>query len=176
MGQNGLEDDYKDSDVVPKVNKTDMAGMTEAIKEYLRSPHGIIRAPLVYIITKTIAVQNYGDYPKYVAPDDEMIAKMSHLPLNKKKVHNEKSAQTVKEHMGEYEINNKSVYDILDQDCKVNVLYPNVKQHKSKMDSRGAFYAIYSRWLGPIHVNITGSKTKLAFQMLTYSDEKNAWK
>ena len=34
-GQERLEDEYKDPDVLPKVNKVDMAGLMESIKEYL---------------------------------------------------------------------------------------------------------------------------------------------
>ena len=45
-GQKKLKDEYKDSNVLPKINKFDMAGIMEAIKEYLRSSHGIIRVPL----------------------------------------------------------------------------------------------------------------------------------
>ena len=34
--QKELKDEYKDPDMLPKINKSDMAGMMEAIKEYLR--------------------------------------------------------------------------------------------------------------------------------------------
>ena len=44
--------------MLPKVN---MAGMKEAIEEYLRSCHGVVRAPLASIIRKTILVETYGD-------------------------------------------------------------------------------------------------------------------
>ena len=36
-GQKKLKDKYKDPDVLPKVNKSDMAGTIEDIKEILRS-------------------------------------------------------------------------------------------------------------------------------------------
>ena len=36
-GQKKINREYKDPDVLPKVNKSDMAGTMEAIKEYLRS-------------------------------------------------------------------------------------------------------------------------------------------
>ena len=36
-GQKRLKDEYKDSNVLPKMNKSDMAGMMESIKEYHRS-------------------------------------------------------------------------------------------------------------------------------------------
>ena len=49
---------------------------------------------------------------------------------------------------------------ILDQICKDTDLYPYVKQHKSKRDGRGAFYAIHSRWLGSNHVNATASEAE----------------
>ena len=39
--------------------------------------------------------------------------------------------------MAEYEIDNRSVYDILDQICKNTDLYPYVKQHKSKHSTPG---------------------------------------
>ena len=67
-GQKRLEDKYKDQDVLPKVNKTYMTGMIEAIKEYLRSPHSVLRVPFAYIIRKTITAQICGDYPKYATP------------------------------------------------------------------------------------------------------------
>ena len=46
----------------------------------------VIRAPLAYIIRKTILVQTYGDNPKYATPDNEMIARMLHLPQDKNKL------------------------------------------------------------------------------------------
>ena len=69
-----------------KVNKADMVGMMEAIKEYLRSCFGVIRAPLVYIIRKITIVQTYCDYPKNVTPDDKMIIRMLQLPPDKNKL------------------------------------------------------------------------------------------
>ena len=57
------------------------------------------------------------------------------------------------------------VYDILNQIYKDTDLYPYVKQHKSKRDGRGAFYAIYSRWLVLNHVNVTASEAEMALQM-----------
>ena len=69
---------------------------------------------MAYIIRKTITVQTYGDYPMYATPDDEMIARMLHLPSDKNKVHNEQSAQSVTKHMTEYKIDSRRVYDILD--------------------------------------------------------------
>ena len=81
---------------------------------YLRSSHGVIRAPLAYIIRKTITVHVYHDFPKYATPDNKMIARMLHLPPDKNKLHNKQSAQLVTEHTAEYEIDNRNVYDILD--------------------------------------------------------------
>ena len=40
---------------------------------------------------------------------------MSYLPPDKKRLHNEQSAQSVKEHTAEYKIDYRSVYDIFDQ-------------------------------------------------------------
>ena len=51
-GQTWFEDDYKDTDMLPQVIKTDMTVMMEAIKEYLRLHHGVVRAPLAYIIRR----------------------------------------------------------------------------------------------------------------------------
>ena len=79
-GQKKLKDEYKDPNLLPKINKSDTAGMIESIKEYLRLHCGVIQAPLAYIIRKTITVQTHGDYPMYATPDDEMIARMLHLP------------------------------------------------------------------------------------------------
>ena len=83
-------------------------------------------------------------------------------------MHNKQTAQSVKVYTAEYKIDNRSVYDILDQICKDTDLYPYVKKHKSKRDGRGAFYAIHSRWLFPNHVNMTASEVELALQVSMY--------
>ena len=113
--------------MLPQDNKADKTGNIESIKEYIRSCHGDVRMPLVYIIRKTILVQTYVDYPTYATLDDEMITSMLHLPPDKNRLHNEQSAQSVKEHTAEYEIDNRSVYDILDQICKETDSYSCLK-------------------------------------------------
>ena len=65
-GQKKLNDKYKDPDILPMINKSDMAGTMEAIKEYFRSCHSVMRAPLTHVIKKTILVQTYGDYPMWL--------------------------------------------------------------------------------------------------------------
>ena len=175
VGQKKLKNEYKDPNMLPKINKSDMAGTMEAIKEHLRSRQGVIRAPLVYIIRKTIKVQTYGNYPLYATSDDKMMTKMLHLPADKNKIYNKQSVQSVTQCRPEYKIDNRTVYDILNQICMDTDLYPYVKQHKSKRDGRGAFYAIHSRWLGLNHVNATESEAEMALQMSTYNGEKKAW-
>ena len=54
-------------------------------------------------------------------------------------------------------------------------LYPYVKQHKLKRDSREAFYAIHSRWLGPNQVNTMALEAEMALQTSTFDREKRAW-
>ena len=49
-GENRLKHNYKDPDVLPKTNKSDMAETMEAIGEFLRSCHSVTRAPLAYIL------------------------------------------------------------------------------------------------------------------------------
>ena len=93
----------------PKVNKADMTGMMESIKEYLGSCHGVVRVPLAHVFRKTVIVQPFGDSLKYTTSDNEMIARMLHLPPDKNRLHNEQSAQSVKGHKTEYEIDNRSV-------------------------------------------------------------------
>ena len=72
-GQKRLEDEYKDLNMLPKVNKADMAGTMKSIEEYLQKRHDVVRAPLAYVIRKNIIVQVYGDYPQYASPDNTMI-------------------------------------------------------------------------------------------------------
>ena len=147
--QKKLKDEYKDPNMLPKVNKSDMAGMMEFIKEYLRSCHRVVKTPLACIISKSITVQTYGEYPMYATPDNQMINRMLHLPPDKNRLLLEKDVQKAQDCTTEYKIDNRTVYDVKGSDLKV-------KQHKSKRDSRGMFYAIHSRWLGPNHVNVTG--------------------
>ena len=52
--------------MLPEVNKADMAGMMESIKNI----------PLAYMKRKTITVQIYNDYPKYATPVNKMITRM----------------------------------------------------------------------------------------------------
>ena len=44
--QKKLKDEYRDPDLLPKINISDMEGMMESIKEYLRLHHGVLRASL----------------------------------------------------------------------------------------------------------------------------------
>ena len=161
--------------MLPQINKCDMAGKNDAIEEHLRSCQGAVRAPLVYIIRMTILVQTYGDYPEYATPDDEMITRMLHLPPDRNKLLSEQDARTAKAHTAEYEIDSRSVYNVLDQICKDIDLYPYVKQHKSTRDSRKAFYANHSSWLGLNHEKTITSKAKMASQMSTYDGDKKGW-
>ena len=89
---------------------------------------------LAYVIKKTVIVQTYGDYPKYVTPNDEMITRMLHLSPNKNILQNQQSAQSLMEHMAEYKIDNRNVHDILGKIYQDTDLYPYVKQHKFKRD------------------------------------------
>ena len=174
-GQKRLEDEYKDPDVPPKINESVIAGMMEAVKEYLRSHQGVMKAPLAYIIMKTMLVQTYGKYLMYATPDDEMIVRMLHLPPDKNKLLQEGDAQTAKAHTAECEIDNRSVYDILNQICKDTGLYPYVKQHKSSRDNREVYDAIHSKSLDPNHIDATALEAEMALQMSTCDIEKKAW-
>ena len=119
-------------------------------------------------------VQTYGEYPKYATPDDEMIARTLHLPQKRNKIFVQSVVQSTKAHTAEYKIDNKTVYDILDQICKDTDLYPYVKKHKSKRDDQGVYYAIHSMWLGQNHAYATASEAEMALQMSVYDGEKKA--
>ena len=82
MGQRKLENEYKDQDVLPKINKADMVGTMEAISVYLWSHCGVERAPIAYIIGKRMTVQKaYDVYPWYSPPVNKMLDKMLNLPM-----------------------------------------------------------------------------------------------
>ena len=132
-------DKYKDPDVLSKVNKSDMAGMMETIQKYLRLCCGVVRALLKYVTRETIIGQIYGDYSKYATLDNKMIAMALHLSLDKNKLNNKKVLSQSRNIWPEYEIKNRSVYEILDKICKDTNLYPYVKQNKFKWDERGHF-------------------------------------
>ena len=95
----------------------------ESIKEYLRLCCIVIQAPLSYVIRRTIMLQAYGHYPTYATPNDEIFTRMLHLPSEKNKSLSETNPQTIQVHMAEYEIDNRIIYDILDQICKDKDLY-----------------------------------------------------
>ena len=75
----------------------------------------------------------------YATPDDQMIARMLHLPPDMNKLLLERDVHKVQDHTAEYVIDNRMVYDVLDQICKDTDLYPYVKQLKSKGYGRGHF-------------------------------------
>ena len=106
-----FHDACTDPDILPDVNNAKMAGTMKVIKEYLHSCHGIMRAPFAYVIRKTTIVQTCGDYPKCVSPDDEIFARMLHLPPENNKLYGEKIAQSVKEAYSRVQNN---IYNILD--------------------------------------------------------------
>ena len=60
-GQKRLEDEYKDPDVLPRINEYSMAGTIEAIEEYLRSCFGVTRAPLAYVIRRNVIIETYSE-------------------------------------------------------------------------------------------------------------------
>ena len=94
-GQKKLKDEYKDPNMLPKIKKSDMTGMMEGTEDYFRLCHGVMWAPLAYVIRKTIAVQTYSDYLTYATPDGEMITRMLNLPLEKNMLLHETATQTV---------------------------------------------------------------------------------
>ena len=63
----------------------------KSISDHIRSCLGVVRIPLAYIIRKIIIVQTYDDCPKYAIPNNNMIARMLHLPPDKNKLHNKQS-------------------------------------------------------------------------------------
>ena len=75
----------------------------------------------------------------YATSEDEMITRMLHLPPDKNKLLLESSADRVKDHTAEYIIDNRMVYDILDQICKDTDLIQDVKQQKPTRDGRMAY-------------------------------------
>ena len=89
-----------------------------------------------------------------------MIARIIHLSPDKNKLLLEHNVHSVKEHRPENKINNRTVYNTLAQICKDTDMYPYVKKHMSKRDGRGAYYAIYSKWLGPDHVSMMASEAE----------------
>ena len=98
---------------------------------------------------------------------------MLHLPTELNRIYREYIATSRKDYTATYKIDNKHIYDILDQICNDTKVYPNVKQYKSKQNGRGAFYATHKRWLGPNHINETASKAEAALQTLTCISKKN---
>ena len=61
--------------MLPKVNEADMAEAMETTKECPRSCSGVMRASIAHVNRKIIIVQAYGDYPRYVTPDNKMITR-----------------------------------------------------------------------------------------------------
>ena len=98
-----LVDEQKDPDLLPKVNKTNMAGMIEAIKTYLSSCYGVKRMPLTYIIRKTIVIQTDITYLQCT------ITMMLHLPMEQNKLCSEEAASSRKQHKVAYRINNRAI-------------------------------------------------------------------
>ena len=67
--------------------------------------------------------KTHFDKPTYVTPDNQVISRMLHKTPEENKLLLEQDAQSVRVHTAEYEIDNRSVYDILGQICKVTNLY-----------------------------------------------------
>ena len=103
-------------------------------------------------------MQTHGDYPMYETPDNERIT----LPSEKKKSSNMINTKIAQAHTGEYEIDNRTICDVLDQICKDTDLYSYLKQQQSKRNGRRAYYTIHSRWFGANHVNMTASEAEMA--------------
>ena len=74
-----------------------------------------------------------------------------------------------------YKIDNRIVYNILDQICMDIGLYLYVRQYKSKRDGRGSFFVIHTRRLVPNLVNTTASEAEAALLTFAYDGKKKAW-
>ena len=95
----------------------------EVIEEHLRSCLGVIRKPLAYDIMKTIIVQVYGYYPMHATPcQDVRLATRQEQTLSKGRCSINTNAYS--------RVQDRHVYDILDQICMYTDLYPYVKQLK----------------------------------------------
>ena len=100
-----------------------------------------------------------------------MIARILHLSMEQNRQIN---GHLQKEGTTTNNIDTRTFYDILDQNCKDTDLYSYVKQFKSKQDDRGIFYAIHARWQGPNHV-IGKFEAEVALQTLTCDGKKKVW-
>ena len=87
----------------------------ESIEEHLRSCSGVKRAFLAYIIRKIITVQTYDIYSWHTTPEDKIIARMLHLPMEQNRFWTESMASTRAEHRAAYKIDNRTAYANLDQ-------------------------------------------------------------
>ena len=103
--------------MLPKVNKANKVGTMEAIKEYLRLHCGVMRGHLAYVIMETTVVKTYDEYHRYVTTDNKIFTMMLHLPQDKNRLSIESLVSFAKEHTPEYEIDNRGVYDIINQIC-----------------------------------------------------------
>ena len=140
--------------MLPEVNKADMTQMMEAIEEYFRSCHDVVRAPLAYVIRKTIIFQTYGDYPKCMTPDNKMIVRMLHLSQDKSKLLLKHSISLIKENSVEYDVDNRTIYDILDQICKDTDVSICQAAQVQKEWKRGVLcYPLYVPRLKPCKLN-----------------------
>ena len=106
-----------------------------------------MRAPLAYIIRVIIKVQTHCDYSRYVTLDNKI------LPV-------------------EYEIDNRTVYDII-RSAKMRI-YIYVKPNKFKGWQRGILCHPL-QVARPKSCEFTVSDPEAALQILTYDGEKKSW-
>ena len=78
--QEKLEEKYKETNTLPKVNVTDMTGEMESIEEYLRLHCCVMNAPLTYVLRKNDGLNNWLNFNHMFitskTPNDEMIIRV----------------------------------------------------------------------------------------------------
>ena len=103
------DDDYKDPFMLHRINKTDMPGMIKTIKEKLRSHQCVVKS--------SSSINHQENH----SPDNDMITRMSHLPPDENKLLLEHNIHSVKEHIEEYDVDNRTVYDRSDLQGYISV-------------------------------------------------------
>ena len=108
-----------------------MAGMMEAIREYLRSHCDVQKALLAYIIRKKVIIHIFA-IARYAPLDTKMIMRIVHLSMELNLHQIEEGANKMTICTTSCNIENRSVSEILDSTRKDTDSYPCIKPCRSK--------------------------------------------
>ena len=161
------EEASKDPTKTPTLDKKNWSKTLEAVQEWIGGHLGITKVPLSYVVREEVDYPPHPTDPAFGQPDspysshqEEMVAR---API--------RSRSIVPVFIAEYQIDNKSVWELLCGLCREKDCWTHIKPFAKKKDGRGAFLALWAYYLGKQNVDNQATTSEKGLELATWSGD-----